>query len=209
MSGPGRFIALEGLDGSGKTTQARLLVDAIGGLYTAEPGATDLGARLRALLLDPAAPQMSARAEALLVVADRAQHVHEVVAPALEAGRWVVTDRFSGSTLAYQGFGRGFDVNELRALDRWATAGVAPDLVVLVDVPIEEAVERRRPDVPDRLERLGPDFQQRVRDGYLTLADADPGRWVVVDGAAPKLAVAQRILGVVADRLAPLPSGAR
>jgi dTMP kinase len=209
VSERGRFIALEGLDGSGKTTQARLLAEAVGALLTAEPGATELGTRLRALLLDPASPPVSMRAEALLLAADRAQHVTEVVAPALEAGRWVVSDRFSGSTLAYQGFGRGLDIDELRRLAGWASDGLTPDLTVLVDVPVEEARRRRRPGTADRLERLGDAFQERVRAGYLALAAFDPNGWVVVEGTGDVSEVAGRILEVVTARLAPLPAPAR
>jgi dTMP kinase len=208
VSGTGRFIALEGLDGSGKTTQAQLLADALDGLSTAEPGATALGARLRALLLDPTSPMVSTRTEALLVAADRSQHVAEVIAPALQTGRWVICDRYTGSTLAYQGFGRGLDLDELRGLDAWATDGVTPDLTVLVDVPVEVALHRRRLAAADRLERLGDDFQRRVRGGYLALAAADRTGWAVVDGAPDVPEVARRILEVVSERLAPLPTPA-
>ena len=204
MTSRGRLIALEGLDGSGKTTQARVLADRIGALYTAEPGATALGATLRSVLLDPGTPKMSTRAEALIVAADRAQHVEEVVTPALESGRWVVTDRFSGSTFAYQGFGRGLDLDGLRALDRWATGGLTPDLTVLVDLPVEAAVERRAPRGADRLEGLGVAFQERVRRGYLALASSDRD-WAVVDGGSSVDEVARRIFDVVNDQLAPLP----
>ena len=121
MSGRGRLIALEGVDGCGKSTQALRLARTIGALSTAEPGATPLGTTLRTLLLDPGLPPVSERAEALLMAADRAQHVDEVVRPALDEGRWVVTERFSGSTLAYQGYGRGLDLEELRRLVLWAT----------------------------------------------------------------------------------------
>ena len=105
-----------------------------------------------------------------------------MVAPALAAGRWVVSDRFSGSTLAYQGYGRGLEVAELADLVAWATGGLVPDLSILVDVPVEVAQARLAPSAPDRLERLGPAFAQRVRDGFLALAAADPEHWVVVDG---------------------------
>ena len=124
VSGRGRLIALEGVDGCGKSTQAVLLAGAIGALSTAEPGATQLGATLRALALDPGLPPVSERAEALLMAADRSQHVVEVVRPALERGQWVVTERFSGSTLAYQGYGRGLDLDELRRLVSWASEGI-------------------------------------------------------------------------------------
>ncbi|HLN43177.1 MAG TPA: dTMP kinase [Acidimicrobiales bacterium] len=211
MSGRGRLIALEGVDGCGKSTQARLLADALGALATAEPGATQLGATLRRLVLDPGLPPVSDRAEALLVAADRAQHVSEVVLPALEEGRWVVTDRFSASTLAYQGYGRGLDLGELRRLVSWAAAGVAPDLTVVLDVPVAVARERLDLDTAgaDRLERLDAGFHERVRAGYLALADADPGTWAVLDAAGDVAAVARQVMAVVVERLAPLPTVTR
>ncbi len=208
MSGRGRLIALEGIDGSGKSTHARLLAEAIGALLTAEPGATPLGETLRKLLLDPGLPPVSERAEALLMAADRAQHVAEVVLPALEAGKWVVTDRFSASTLAYQGYGRGLDLAEMRRLVAWAAAGVVPDLTVVLDVDL--AVARRRlhlGDVEvDRLEGLDVGFHERVRAGYLALAEADPGTWAVLDGGGDVDAVARSVMAVVVERLAPLPT---
>jgi dTMP kinase len=205
---PGRLIALEGIDGSGKTTQARILASTGGAdlvTLTAEPGATALGAALRALLLDPGRPPVAERSEALLLAADRAQHVAEVVAPALAAGRWVVSDRFSGSTLAYQGYGRGLALDDLRQLIDWATAGIEPDLNVLVDVPLAVARARRSGADDDRLEGLGEDFHERVRAGYQTLAAADPGRWVVVDGTGAVDEVAARLSAAMRARLGPLP----
>jgi len=178
----GRLIALEGIDGCGKTTQAHRLAERLGALYTAEPGGTPLGSRLRAVLLDPALPAISARSEALLMAADRAEHVDRVIRPALEAGRWVVTDRFSGSTLAYQGYGRGLAVEDLGVVVAWAADGTEPDLVVLVDVPLTVARARLGSTRPDRLEGLDESFHDRVRRGFLALAAADPARWVVVDG---------------------------
>ena len=132
----GRLIALEGIDGCGKSTQARRLADRLGALLTFEPGATQLGVSLRRLLLDTAGSPVSERAEALLMAADRAQHVTEVVVPALDAGTWVVTDRYASSTLAYQGYGRGLDLDRLGRLVQWATGGLAPDVTLLIDVPV-------------------------------------------------------------------------
>jgi dTMP kinase len=201
----GRLIALEGIDGSGKTTQARVLASWLADLtavtVTAEPGATALGARLRALVLDPELPSVAVRTEALLLAADRAQNVSEVVAPALAAGHWVVTDRFSGSTLAYQGYGRGLDLKDLRALVTWATAGLEPDLNILVDVDLVSARARRAGGADDRLESLGDDFHERVRSGYLALAAEDPGHWVVVDGTGAVDEVATRLRSAVVARL--------
>lgn len=202
MSGArGRFVAFEGGEGSGKSTQARLLAEALGALLTHEPGATPLGRRLRELVLGDRSPRVGARAEALLLVADRAQHVEEVVRPALEAGRSVVTDRFSGSTLAYQGYGRGLDVGDLARLSSWAAAGLEPDVVVLLDVSAE-VVAGRRDGPTDRMEGEGAAFHARVTEGYRALAAADPQRWVVVDGAGTVEAVAERVRAVVGRVLA-------
>jgi dTMP kinase len=209
----GRLIAFEGIDGSGKTSQVRLLAEAAGGPpgtleITSEPGATALGTDLRALLLRRDRAPVAERAEALLMAADRAQHVAEVVAPALAAGRWVVTDRFSGSTLAYQGYGRGLDLGDLGRLVDWATGGIAPDLNVLFDVPLEVARSRRAAGENDRLESLDGAFHERVRRGYLALAAGDPARWVVIDGVGDPREVAARVKAAVETRLGAMPAGA-
>jgi dTMP kinase len=196
----GRLIALEGREASGKSTQAELLAEALGALLTREPGGTATGDRVRALLLDRDAGRIDPRTEALLMVADRAQHVSEVVEPTLSSGRWVVTDRFSASLLAYQGFGRGLDVAELRRLTSWATGGLWPDLTVLLDVPPDVAASRRRREL-DRLEREDADFHQRVAAGYHALAAADRATWAVVDGLGEAADVAGRVLAVVTERL--------
>ncbi|MGH9081641.1 MAG: dTMP kinase [Acidimicrobiales bacterium] len=179
----GRLIALEGIDGCGKSTQAQRLADRLGALLTFEPGATELGVSLRRLLLDSGEVPVAGRAEALLMAADRAQHVAEVVLPALEAGTWVVTDRYAASTLAYQGHGRGLDLTWLDRLVEWATDGVVPDVTVLIDVPVAVAASRRRATPEDRLERQGDGFQQRVADGYRRLAAEATAPWVAVDGS--------------------------
>ena len=202
----GRLIALEGIDGCGKSTQARLLADSLGALLTHEPGATDLGRALRRLLLDPDRAAPTPRAEALLMAADRAEHVDEVIAPALAEGRWVVTDRFSGSTLAYQGWGRGLSADPLRQVVAWAAGGVEPDLSILVDVPLDVARHRLASGSPDRLERLGTDFHERVRHGFVALARSDPEEWAVVDGTQPVALVASQVADVVRSRLGEPPS---
>ena len=203
----GLLVAFEGVDGSGKSTQARILAGAVGAVLTFEPGATRLGSALRHLLLDPGQPEPDVRAEALLIAADRAQHVAEVVRPALAEGRVVVTDRFSGSTLAYQGYGRGLPVGELRQLVGWATGGVEPDLTVVLDVPLEVARHRLERGPADRLERLDGRFFSSVRDGYLELAGADPLRWAVVDGEGDVDAVAAAVREVAEQRLGDVLAG--
>jgi dTMP kinase len=197
----GRLIALEGIDGCGKSTQAALLADHLDARLTFEPGATPLGTALRQLVLNPTLPDVDPRAEALLMAADRAQHTAEVIEPLLVEGISVVTDRFTGSTLAYQGFGRQLDLAALVALNQLATAGTSPDVNVLVDVPLEVARARMEPARADRLERLGPAFQDRVADGYRQLAHSDPDGWVVIDGTGDVAVVAQRVHRAVDDRL--------
>jgi dTMP kinase len=197
--GRGRLIALEGGEGSGKSTQARLLAERLGAVLTREPGGTALGAEIRRLLLDPASV-VDPRAEALLMAADRAQHVAEVIAPALAAGRDVVTDRFVGSSLAYQAYGRGLPLDEVRGLSVVATGGLEPDLVVLISVPAAVAAARVGPE-PDRLEAEGGGFHERVAEGYEALAVSAPDRWEVVDGEGSVDEVAERIAAAVEARL--------
>ena len=178
-----RLIVFEGGEGSGKSTQAALLATRLGALLTREPGGTEIGRRIRALVLDDAVgAALDVRAEALLMAADRAQHVAEVIRPALERGVDVVSDRFTGSTLAYQGFARGLPVAELAKLSTWATGGLEADLVILLDVPAAVAATRMKPEA-DRMESAGDDFHRRVAEGYLALAAGDPQRWRVVDGS--------------------------
>jgi dTMP kinase len=197
----GRLIALEGIDGCGKSTQAALLAEHLDARLTFEPGATPLGTALRQLVLNPALPSVEARTEALLMAADRAQHTAEVIEPLLNEGISVVTDRFTASTLAYQGFGRRLDLTALVALNQLATAGTSPDVNVLIDVPLEVARARMEPARADRLEALGEAFHCRVRDGYRQLAESDPGAWVIVDGTGDVAVVAERVRRAVAERL--------
>ena len=199
----GRFVVFEGGEGSGKSTQARRLAERWGAVFTFEPGATPVGQRLREILLSPETGHLEPRAEALLMAADRAHHVATVIQPALLRGRDVVCDRFVGSSLAYQGHGRGLGVTEVAALSAFATDGLVPDLVVLLVVAPEEARARMAaagaPD--DRLEAAGDAFHARVAEGYAMLAAHDPDRWVVVDGTGPPDEVADRVAAVVEDRL--------
>ncbi|MEU9338398.1 dTMP kinase [Streptomyces sp. NPDC048290] len=189
----GFFIALEGGDGAGKSTQAEALAEWIRAkghevVLTREPGATPVGKRLRSILLDVSSAGLSHRAEALLYAADRAEHVDTVVRPALERGAVVITDRYIDSSVAYQGAGRDLSPTEIARISRWATAGLVPHLTVLLDVSPETARERFT-EAPDRLESEPAEFHARVRSGFLTLAAADPGRYLVVDAGQEPEAV--------------------
>lgn len=200
-TGPrGRFVVFEGGEACGKSTQAALLAQRLDAVPTREPGGTEVGRRIRDLLLDPATGDVDHRAEALLVAADRAHHVATVVEPALAAGRHVVSDRYVGSSLAYQGYGRGLDVDRVAELSAWATRGLTADLVVLLEVPSEVAAARQGHS-PDRLEAAGRAFHQRVAEGFRTLAAAQPDRWVVVDGTPAPDMVAAAVEKVVRARL--------
>ncbi|MFC9154053.1 dTMP kinase [Streptomyces bauhiniae] len=184
-AGNGFFISLEGGDGAGKSTQAEALAEWIRAkghevVLTREPGATPVGKRLRSILLDVSEAGLSHRAEALLYAADRAEHVDTVVRPALERGAVVISDRYIDSSVAYQGAGRDLSPTEIARINRWATGGLVPHLTVLLDVPPEVARERFT-EAPDRLESEPAEFHARVRSGFLTLAAADPGRYLVVD----------------------------
>lgn len=181
----GFFIALEGGDGAGKSTQVEALADWIRAkghevVVTREPGATPVGKRLRSILLDVSSAGLSNRAEALLYAADRAEHVDSVVRPALERGAIVISDRYIDSSVAYQGAGRDLSPTEIARISRWATSGLVPHLTVLLDVDPETARERFT-EAPDRLESEPPEFHARVRSGFLTLAAADSARYLVVD----------------------------
>jgi len=196
----GRFIAFEGGEGCGKSTQSALLAADLGAVATREPGGTAVGARLREILLDPGTVDLGDRAEALLMAADRAQHLTEVVAPALAAGRHVVSDRSAYSSIAYQGYGRGLPVAEVRMLSNWAADAVWPDLVVLLEVP-QGVAARRLTGGLDRMELLGAPFHQRVAEGFRELAAAEPERWLVVDGTQPVEVVAGVVRAAVTERL--------
>ncbi|OPF79016.1 dTMP kinase [Streptomyces antioxidans] len=197
----GFFIAVEGGDGSGKSTQVEALAEWIRAkghevVVTREPGATAIGKRLRSILLDVSSAGISHRAEALLYAADRAEHVDTVVRPALERGAVVISDRYIDSSVAYQGAGRDLAATEIARISRWATNGLLPHLTVLLDVSPETARERFT-EAPDRLESEPAEFHQRVRSGFLALAAADPARYVVVDaGQLP-----EAVTSVVRHRL--------
>lgn len=204
----GRFIVFEGGEGTGKSTQAERLARRLGARLTREPGGTDLGVRLREVLLAATEHDeaLTDRAEALLMAADRAQHVATVIRPALASGRHVVSDRFTPSTIAYQGAGRGLDPEQLSGLSAWAADGFEPDLVVLLQVPEAVAAERIG-GARDRIEAAGAEFHRRVTDSFRTQAAADPDRWALVDGVGDPDVVEERVLAAVRERLPDLATG--
>jgi dTMP kinase len=201
----GLFIAFEGGDGAGKTTQGRLLAiwlreQGFDVVTTQEPGATKIGMRLRALLLDTNNAGMSSYCEALLYAADRAEHVATVIEPALAKGAVVITDRYIDSSLAYQGAGRGLRTDEVARLNRWATGGRVPDLTILLDMPPEAGLGRNTASA-DRLESESLEFHRRVRAGFLALARADPSRYLVLDATRPPEAIFPEIKDHIQDIL--------
>lgn len=195
------YIAFEGAEGCGKSTQARRLAEALDAVLTRETGGTEIGRRLREILHDTSVTDLNDHAETLIVAADRAQHLAEVVRPALVAGRHVVSDRSVYSTLAYQGYGRGLPVDEVRAINEWAVDDTWPDLVVLLQVPEPIAAERMKRRQLDRFERAGDDFHARVDAGFAEMAGADPDRWVVVDASGSLDEVSRTIRHAVSERL--------
>ncbi|MFG2587498.1 dTMP kinase [Streptomyces sp. NPDC048438] len=203
----GFFLVLEGGDGAGKSTQVEALAEWIRAkghevVVTREPGATPVGKRLRSILLDVSSAGLSNRAEALLYAADRAEHVDSVVRPALERGAIVISDRYIDSSVAYQGAGRDLAPTEIARISRWATSGLVPHLTVLLDVDPETARERFT-EAPDRLESEPAEFHTRVRSGFLTLAAADPARYLVVDAGQEPEAITTVVRHRL-DRLLPL-----
>ncbi|MCO5968275.1 dTMP kinase [Actinoallomurus soli] len=193
----GVFLAFEGGEGAGKTTQARLLAiwlrdQGFDVVTTREPGSTKIGMRLRALLLDKETSGLSARAETMLYAADRAQHVAEVIRPALERGAIVVTDRYVDSSLAYQGAGRELKVKDIAEVNRWATGGLTPDLTIVLDVPSEVGLNRFASPA-DRIESEPREFHERVRRGFRALAEAEPHRYLVIDAAQPQEDITRQI----------------
>lgn len=199
MTGP-RYIAFEGPEGCGKSTQAARFAQRIGAVLTRETGGTAIGSRLREILHDTSVTDMSDRAEALITAADRAQHVEQVVRPALADGGRVVSDRSVYSTLAYQGYGRGLDVAELRRLNGWAITDLWPDLVVFIDPPEHVIAERMSRRELDRFEAAGDDFHRRVIDGFRTMAADDPDRWITVSTVGPIESVADEIADLLGER---------
>jgi len=197
----GRYIAFEGLEGCGKSTHVTRLAATLNGITTREPGGTAIGASLRAAMLDTSNTMLSPRAEALMMAADRAQHLEELVIPALNAGTHVVSDRSAYSSLAYQGYGRLLDIDELKRFNNWAIAGNWPDLVVFIDVPLDTLLERLKKRELDRFEREDRAFFERIHAGFTAMAASDQNRWLVIDGTPPKDELASTIATAVKQRL--------
>lgn len=202
------YIAFEGIEGCGKSTQANSLAERMRDegyevVATRETGGTDIGARIRDVLHDPENTHLDPIAEALLIAGDRAQHRAEVLAPALASGRHVVSDRSVHSTIAYQGYGRRLPLEMVTAVNDWALQGRWPDLVVLLDVPHEEAMHRLHNRNLDRFEQEDEFFFGRVRAGFQTMASSDPDRWLIVDGTEPRSDIAERVWNIVVPRLGP------
>jgi dTMP kinase len=202
------FITLEGPDGGGKTTQIHLLRDALEAaghdvLLTREPGGTNIGDQVRAVLHDVENTEMVATAEILLYSASRAQLVAQVIRPALANGKIVLCDRYADSTMAYQGYGRGLDLEALSVITRFATGGLLPDLTILLDLQPEIGLRRRQVGGGElnRMDQQALEFYQRMRAGYFKLAEADPERWVRVDAAGSVEQVAEVVLAVVLREL--------
>ncbi len=208
MTGRGRLITVEGGEGAGKSTQVDLLLAALGqagiaATRTREPGGSDGAEAIRRLLLDGETERWDAVGEALLLVAARRDHVVRLIRPALDRGVWVVCDRFVDSTLAYQGYGRGLPIADLLAFHNFALGDFAPDLTLILDLPVAEGLARagRRSGNADRFERLDAAFHERLRQGFLQIAADNPERCVVIDAAGDQGSIHRAVLAAVAARL--------
>ena len=202
------FITFEGPEGSGKTSQIILLATYLRELgykvvETREPGGTSIGDQIREVLHDVGNGEMQAVTELLLYAASRAQLVRELVQPALAAGKIILCDRYADSTLAYQGYGRGLDLDELRLLTRFATGGLQPDFTLLLDIDVERGLARRQGNEEEmnRLDLEAVSFHQKVRSGYHQLVAIEPERWVVVDADRPVAVVQQELRAIVVEKL--------
>lgn len=196
------FISFEGIEGSGKSTQTRLLADHLkaGGynvLRTHEPGGTNLGLKIRELLLDPNG-QIDPLTELLLYYADRAQHIREVIRPALLEGTVIITDRFADSTVAYQGYARGLDMSIIAELNRIVVQDTSPFLTILLDLDVEEGLRRnRRAEKEDRFELEAVEFHRRVREGFFRIAEKEPDRFRIVDASRSQEEISREVIEIV------------
>ncbi|MBL7179866.1 MAG: dTMP kinase [Pseudomonadota bacterium] len=208
------FITLEGIEGSGKTTQAKHIVEFLQGkgyecVATREPGGTEIGKKIRAILLDPESNDMDPLVELLLYTADRAQHVKQIVLPLLSAGKMVLCDRYYDATLVYQGFARGLDIGLIRSLHQLILADLKPDITILLDLAPQEGLSRAwkqikngaRADIESRFEKETLLFHEKVRSGYLELSRLEPERFRVVDASTDEFRVRKTILKILASEL--------
>ncbi len=208
------FITLEGIEGSGKTTQIEhidrfLRSSGVDLTVTREPGGTLIGRKIRTILLDPQSSEMDPSTELLLYTADRAQHIRQVILPAIDAGKVVLCDRYFDATLVYQGYARGLDIPSIRELHRLMCGGLAPDLTLLFDLSPEEGLARawkqlhngERTGSESRFEKEAVDFHRKVRQGYLELARSEPGRFQIVDAAQEEEGVREQVFSILTERL--------
>ncbi len=202
----GKFIVFEGIDGSGKTTQIKKLSKWLNASHliprknqlviSREPGGTELGKSIRSLLLDTTRKNSpDSITELLLYAADRAQHVNEIIRPSLNKGDWVISDRFCGSTLAYQGYGRNLDIKLIKDLETIATQGIAPDITFLLDIPVDESIKRRVGKTDDRIEKEGREFLSNVSIGFQTLSENK--KWKKISALKSK----EHILSIIQDEI--------
>lgn len=202
----GQFITVEGTEGVGKSTNMAFIeswLKKVGKelIITREPGGTELGEKLRAVLLDAKEQSMCDDTELLLMFAARAQHLHEVILPALDAGKWVLCDRFTDSTYAYQGGGRGIDMSRIAQLEQWVQGERRPDMTLILDLPIDIGLERAgKRSSPDRFELEKHDFFNKVRDTFLARAAENPERYAVID-ASPSISVVQQSIQTVLENM--------
>lgn len=198
----GLFITFEGVEGSGKSTQIDLLAEFLSEkgyevVSTREPGGTAIGDKIRKIVLNPDFTEMDFKAEALLYAANRAQHVAEVIAPALAQGKIIISDRYTDSSLAYQSFGRGLDQKKVENISEWATGGLEPDLTILLDIPADKGLKRTSRSLADRIEQENIDFHDRVSKGFLKLAKKLPKRFKVIDATKDVDQIHQEVVKLV------------
>lgn len=199
------FITFEGIDGSGKSTQAKILVEKLQSLnletlFLREPGGTSISEEIRSVLLNNREDEMSSRSEALLMCASRAQLTKDIISPELKAGKWIIADRYADSTLAYQGGGRGLNLDWLIKLNQFATYGIEPNLTFYIDIEPEVGFQRRKGLSSDRIESAGLDFQSDIRQKYLEIVDNFGDRCVIIDGNLSVDEISNYIWNVTRDR---------